>query len=302
MKTKIETDQLLTFEKKQPDETRLLLVDGHNLLFQMFFGFPTKIKNENGKVVSGTLGFISTILKVIKNLEITHCLVVFDKQQHLNNKDLSTDYKANRPDWELVEDDENPFTQIEDIKKALDFLNIKHTLSNHGFEADDYISTYITKCQNIYSKLFVLSKDTDFYQIVNEKVFIINYSGKNTKILSQSSIYEKLGIYPKHYIFFKALTGDTADNIKGVDGIGKVTAKKLIEQHSNLNQLFKNFNALPKQMQNKLEGKEALLELNQTLIGFKNSSQIETISNKLLKVESFESTNGYQVLKQAKIL
>lgn len=298
----IEIDQLLTFEKRLPEQTRFLLVDGHNLLFQMFFGFPSKIKNGDGKVINGTLGFVSTLLKVIKNLNITHCLVVFDKEQKLNNKSLDTDYKANRPDWSEVAEDDNPFSQIEDIQKVLKHLKISHTFSDFGFEADDYINTYVAEHKALFNQIFILSKDTDFYQVVDKNIFLINYNGKNTKILSENSIYEKLGIYPKHYIFFKSLTGDTADNIKGIDGIGKVTAKKLIDAHPNLEELFANLNTLPKSLFEKLENSKEKLTLNQTLISFELSEKIKTLPSHLLQVQNYDTVNGYQTLKTLNIV
>lgn len=299
---KLTTDEMITFEKIKPLETRLLFVDGHNLLFQMFFGFPKKIKNKQGKVINGTLGFVSTLLKVIRSLSITHCLVVFDKEQKLKNKELLSDYKANRPDWSEVAEEDNPFSQLDDIEKALKHLNIHYIFSDFGLEADDYINTYIKQLESSFDKIFILSKDTDFYQVASNNIFLINYSGKNTKILSDASIYERLGVYPKHYAFFKALTGDSADNIKGIDGVGKVIAKKIIDKHGTIEELFQNLSTLPKKLSVNLVGNKERLILNKQLISFEVSRKIKTLSSSLLQVNNVENANGYQILKTLEIV
>ena len=96
---------------------KLLLVDGTNLLFQMFFGMPARIVNKQGKQIQGVLGFTGALLKIIKRFEPTHVLVLFDGEHQNERKQVDENYKANRVDYSLVDDSENPFTQLDDIYK-----------------------------------------------------------------------------------------------------------------------------------------------------------------------------------------
>ena len=78
---------------------RFLIVDGSNLLFQMFFGMPARIVNEQGKPIQGTLGFIGALLKIIRKTEPTHIVILFDGEHENGRLALDSDYKANRADY-----------------------------------------------------------------------------------------------------------------------------------------------------------------------------------------------------------
>ena len=104
---------------------KLLLIDGSNLLFQMFFGMPARIVNHRGKPIQGTLGFVGALLKIIRMIQPSHVAVLFDGACENPRRDLDEAYKANRPDWE--EEAETPFDQLPDIYDALDALGTGRT-------------------------------------------------------------------------------------------------------------------------------------------------------------------------------
>lgn len=81
---------------------RLLIIDGSSLLFQMFFGMPARIVNEQGKAIQGTLGFVGAMLKIIRKVEPTHIVAVFDGEHENNRCELDSEYKANRTDYSTV--------------------------------------------------------------------------------------------------------------------------------------------------------------------------------------------------------
>ena len=83
---------------------RLLIVDGSNLLFQMFYGMPTKIIGKSGKAVQGTVGFVGALLKIIRITRPTHVAVLFDGESQNERVLLDADYKANRPDYSALDD------------------------------------------------------------------------------------------------------------------------------------------------------------------------------------------------------
>ena len=97
---------------------KLLIVDGMNLLFQMFYGMPSRIVNREGRAIQGTLGFVGALLKIIRMVSPTHAAVLFDGECENGRKELDSDYKANRPDYGTLSQDENPFSQLNDVYRA----------------------------------------------------------------------------------------------------------------------------------------------------------------------------------------
>lgn len=106
---------------------RLLIIDGSNLLFQMFFGMPARIVNEKGKPIQGTLGFIGALLKIIRKTEPTYAVAVFDGEHENDRSALNADYKVNRVDYSTIPEEENPFSQLRIYMKLLiiSVLNIQ---------------------------------------------------------------------------------------------------------------------------------------------------------------------------------
>lgn len=211
---------------------KLLVVDGSNLLFQMFYGMPARILNHQGKAIQGTLGFVGALLKIIRMVQPTHLAVLFDGECRNPRKDLDEAYKANRPDWE--EEEETPFDQLPDIHMALDTLKIAHA-ETKCCEADDWIAGYALGWDG---ETVIASQDSDFFQLITDKVRILRYRGEKTVICDSVWLREKYGISPCQYAAFKSLTGDTADNIRGLPGVGPKTAAALLQQFGSLEGLL----------------------------------------------------------------
>ncbi len=98
---------------------RLLIVDGSNLLFQMFFGMPSRITNSKGKAIQGTLGFVGALLKIIRRSEPTHIAVLFDGEHENERAELYAEYKANRVDYSQISEEDSPFSQLSDVYTRL---------------------------------------------------------------------------------------------------------------------------------------------------------------------------------------
>lgn len=221
---------------------KLLLVDGSNLLFQMFFGMPARIVNQEGKAIQGTLGFVGALLKILRMVKPTHVAVLFDGETHNPRTDVDAAYKANREDYSQVSEEENPFSQLPDIYAALDFLGISHAETT-DCETDDWMAGYVKK----YKVNTVISSfDSDFFQLISDRVTILRYRGENTVLCDEEYIREKFGIKPAQYAEFKSLTGDTADNIKGVDKVGPKTAAQLMNEFGSLAALLERAEEIKK--------------------------------------------------------
>ncbi len=214
---------------------RLLVVDGSNLLFQMFYGMPSRIVGKHGKLVHGTLGFVGALLKMLKNLTPTHVVVLFDGECENARKSLDGAYKANRPDYSQMAEEETPFSQLPDIYAALDFLQIKHAETT-SCEADDLIASYAVAYGE--EEVIISSFDSDFFQLITEKVFILRYRGERSLLCTPAYVEEKFGVLPAQYADFKALVGDKADNIEGLAGVGVKTAARLLQRFGDLNSLL----------------------------------------------------------------
>lgn len=223
---------------------RLLLVDGNNLLFQMFFGMPARIVNEQGKAIQGTLGFVGALLKIIRRVEPTHIAVLFDGEHENERASLNEDYKASRTDYNEVSEEKNPFSQLTDVYVALDFLGIKHAEIT-DCEADDWIAGYALRYgQEV--EIVISSFDSDFFQLITDKVSVLRYRGEKTTICTPEYIGEKFGIAPCQYADLKSLVGDTADNIKGADKVGVKTAASLLKEFGTLDNLLANAERIQK--------------------------------------------------------
>lgn len=222
---------------------RLLLVDGHNLLFQMFFGMPARIVNEQGKAIQGTLGFVGALLKIIRRTEPTHIAVLFDGEHENVRAVLNADYKANRIDYSEAQED-MPFSQLPDVYAALDYLGIKHAETT-DCETDDWIAGYaLTYGQE--TEIVISSFDSDFFQLITDKVSVLRYRGESTVICTPDYITEKFGIAPSQYADFKSLTGDASDNIKGADKVGPKTAASLLGEFCTLENILENAESIRK--------------------------------------------------------
>lgn len=249
---------------------KLLIVDGLNLLFQMFFGMPSRIINKDGKAIHGVLGFVGALIKIIKMTVPTHIVVLFDGEHENDRTELLAEYKANRIDYSQVPYNESPFSQLHDVYKALDFMEIKHT-EVAEFEADDVIASYaLTYGQHM--QIIISSFDSDFFQLISDNVSVLRYRGDKTLICGIEYIKEKYGILPSQYADFKSLTGDNADNIKGADKIGKITAAAQLNQFGSLLEILNSTDKI-----NKPSIKESIIKNNERL---RNNYKLIKLDNK----------------------
>lgn len=218
---------------------KVLLVDGCNLLFQMFFGMPSRIINEHGKAIQGTLGFVGALLKIIRKISPSHVAVLFDGESHNPRVDVDADYKANREDYSLVPEEENPFSQLPDIYAALDFLGLSHAETT-DCEADDWMAGYVKTFEGTadVAEIVISSFDSDFFQLISDTVTIFRYRGDNSVLCDRAYLQDKFGVVPERYADFKSLTGDTADNIKGADKVGPKTAAQLVNEFGSLEEIL----------------------------------------------------------------
>ena len=210
----------------------LLIVDGMNLTFQMFFGMPSKIIGRHGRPIQGTVGFLGALIRVIRRLSPTHVAVIFDGQHHNPRTDLDPEYKANRPDWSKMAEDELPFSQLPDIYAALDYLGIAHAETT-VCECDDVIAAYAKKHSSECDTV-IMSQDSDYFQLIGDSVRVLRYRGDQSVMCDTDYVRSRYGVSPLQYADFKSLVGDSSDNIKGAPGVGPKTAAALLSEYGSL--------------------------------------------------------------------
>ena len=220
---------------------KLLIVDGSNLLFQMFCGMPARILNRHGKAIQGTLGFTGALLKILRMTKPTHAAVLFDGECSNEHRELDADYKANRPP---LSEEESPFSQLPDVYRVLDYLQIPHAETT-CCEFDDWAAAYALNRQPD-TQVIIVSQDSDFFQLICEDVQILRYRGDRSVLCDRAYIREKLGIAPEQYADFKSLTGDTADNIRGAEKVGPKTAAALLQQFGDLETILSHVDTIGK--------------------------------------------------------
>ena len=264
---------------------KILLIDGHNLLFRMYYGIPSVIKNSKGIDIRGLVGFIGSIKKLVDLFKPFSIFVVFDSETSKNNNlKLDNNYKANRIDYSNYED--NPFNVLPLIKKSLKFLNINY-IEVINYEADDYISSL---CNNNLYEYIIVSTDRDFIQLVSSNVFLYVPNGKNSILYNEEEVINKFNIPVSKYILYKSIIGDKSDNIKGIRGIGKKTAEKILKYNSIDNYILDNNSKITNLLINNRE----LINKNIQLITLNKNIKTNIIFNPISDLINLKT---YEIIK-----
>ena len=215
---------------------RLLLIDGHNLLFRMFYGMPDNFYSPEGVKYNALYGFVCAIDKVLRMVQPNRVFVSFDSPDCGDRRELDEDYKANRPDYSEMAPEECPFTQLPAIYAALTRMNIPYA-EIHGCEADDVIASYAMQCAEDFD-IIIMSTDRDYWQLVSEQVSILNYHGFDSTLVTPPTVRQKYGVEPSQFADWKCLVGDKSDNIVGVPGVGPKNAAALLAKFGSLTALM----------------------------------------------------------------
>lgn len=244
---------------------KLLLVDGHNLLFRMFYGMPDNFYTPAGRRYNAVFGFGSAMKRVLEWIRPTHVLVVFDSEDCGDRRAMDADYKANRPDFSEAEPNDCPFAQLPAIYAMLDRMQIPHR-EIHGCEADDVIASYAIRCREDYH-VVIFSTDRDYWQLVGERVSILNYRGADSTLVTPVTVEQKFGVRPDQFADFKCLVGDTSDNVAGVPGVGPKRAAELLGEYGTTENLLLHMDEIKRPALRKaLEESTERIALNKRLI------------------------------------
>ena len=206
-------------------------MDVSSMFFRAFYAVRP-LTSSKGVPVNAVYGFISMIMKLMKDKNPEYIVFCYDRKEPSFRKELYTEYKAHRT--EMPDDMQ---VQMPYLKQVANLFGICD-LELPTFEADDLIGTIACRAQKENYDVYIVSGDKDFCQLINKNIFL--YDTMKDIIFDEDLVKEKHGVSPEQFIDFLAITGDASDNIPGVAGIGPKGAQKLIEQFGNLETIYAN--------------------------------------------------------------
>jgi DNA polymerase-1 len=244
------------------EQKRVFLVDAFALIFRGYYAFIKNPRiNSKGLDTSAIMGFMNSLLDVIKRERPDHLAVCFDKGGSVDRVEMFEAYKANRD--ETPEAIKLAVPYIQEILKAMHIP----IMVKAGFEADDVIGTLSKQAEKEGYKTFMVTPDKDFAQLVSENIFMYKPRfGGGYDIWGVPEVQEKFGVTdPLQVIDFLGMMGDSADNIPGLPGVGEKTAKKFLAAYGSMENLFENTHELKGKMKEKVEGAKELGLLSKQL-------------------------------------
>jgi DNA polymerase-1 len=236
---------------------RLMLLDGNGLIYRGYFALPP-LTTSKGELVNAVFGFCSIVLRGFQDIRPDYVAVAFDLPGPTFRHDRFAEYKATRV--KMPDDLRDQFPKVREVVKALRIPVYELA----GFEADDVIGTLTVQAEARGLDTTIVTGDLDMLQLVTDRTRLMTTrSGvQNTVIYDPARIEERYGLKPSQMIDFKALKGDSTDNIPGVPGIGDKTAAKMIGAFGSLEGLYERIEELtPERFRTPLlEARERVLE------------------------------------------
>lgn len=261
-------------------QDRLFLIDGHALIFKMYYAFLRKpMINSKGADTSILFGFTKYLLELIEKEHPTHLGVAFDPPGGTFRNEMYPEYKANRAETpQLIIDALEPLTEI------CQAMNIP-VLMLKGFEADDVIGSAAKRFAREGADVFMVTPDKDYGQLIEEHIFQFKpgKSGGENELVDRSKVCEKYGICdPSQVIDMLAICGDAADNVPGVKGVGEVGASKLIAKYGSMESIYEHLDELSERQRGMFEAAKDHIGLSKQLVTIKTDIQLDTTLEDLL--------------------
>ena len=228
---------------------KILLVDGHGLLFRGFYATfysNTLLTSPDGQVVNGLYSFVRMLNTLVQQGQYYDIIVAFDKGRKTWRHKQFADYKAHRKPTpiELIQ-------QIPLVKEFLHAANIK-LIDNPDYEADDLIASLAKTANQQGFVVDILSSDKDLMQLINPhtRMLLPARGVSNLNIMDKAAFILKYNFEPKYMVDYKAIAGDPSDNIKGVKGIGEKGAQALIAEYETVENILNNLSSLKPRLHN----------------------------------------------------
>ncbi|MDQ2854571.1 MAG: DNA polymerase I [Chloroflexota bacterium] len=227
----------------------LMLIDGPSIVYRAYFAMmQTPLTTSDGMLVTGIFGFFNIVLRGMQDLKPDYAIVSFDLGKPQFRFDAYPDYKAGRPS--MPDDLRLQFPIVRELV-AMMGMPIREL---EGFEADDVIGTLAGEASRAGIDTYIVSGDLDGLQLVDDhiRLFTTRMGVANTVIYDTDKVAERYGLRPDQMLDYKALKGDTSDNIPGVPGVGEKTAISLLQQFGSLDTLYERLDEVKGKLRERL--------------------------------------------------
>jgi len=226
---------------------KLVILDTFNFLHRAYYAIPKSFRAPDNTPTNAVYGVCSMIISLINEIKPEYVIAALDSKKPTFRVEEFSNYKAQRKEM-----DEELRVQIPIVFDAIEKMGILK-VNCEGYEADDVIGTLVERYQGSF-EIFILSNDRDLWQLIspNVKVMLPNTKGTFEEV-NNNNVKSRLEFDKQFLTDYKALRGDTADNIPGVFGIGEVTAKKLISEYQTIENIYSNIEKIkPESLKKKL--------------------------------------------------
>lgn len=288
------------------DKPLILLVDGHSLAFRSYYAFARSrdggLRTSTGIPTSVCFGFLKSLMDNLEAQKPDYAAITFDLSEPTFRHQITDTYKAGRAETpeEFTED-------VDNLKELLGAFQLP-IFCLSGYEADDMIGTLAVRAKAKGYQVKILSGDQDLFQLIDPdediKVMYLSttFGSKTstTKEYGYAEVHEKLSILPSQVIDYKALCGDTSDNIPGVKGIGKKTAVKLLDTYGDLGTIYASIDELKGAVKKRLETGKEDAEQSKLLATIKTDVPLET-DLETCKLEGFNPEDVIPALKRLEL-
>jgi DNA polymerase I len=217
------------------DKGTVVLVDGFGLIFRAYYALPTTMTTAEGEQTNAVYGFASMLLDVIRTRDPEYVVIALETGRTFRH-DLYPDYKGTRAMPEDLR------SQLDRVNELIDALNIP-VKKQELYEADDVIGTLSRSLADEGHRVVIITGDSDLLQLVGDNILVVLPGARRFgefREFDTDAVVERYGFGPAFVPDYKALVGDTSDNIPGVPGIGDKTAKKLITEFGSLENIIEH--------------------------------------------------------------
>ncbi len=255
---------------KSPNK-KIILIDGNSLVYRAFYALPDTMKTTSGITTNAIYGFTTMLLKILDQ-KPDFMAIAFDLPEPTFRHKEYKEYKATRDKAPPTLYEQMP--HIKEVAKAFDIPI--YELS--GYEADDVIGTLAKEAEKQGLEAEILSGDLDPLQLVSDKIKVLTTRKglTDTVLYGKKEVEERYGLKPEQLIDFKALKGDSSDNIPGVPKVGEKTASELLKQFQTLDNIYNNLDKITKKaLKESLKNNRALADLSKRLGTIVTNAPIE---------------------------
>lgn len=238
-------------------QNKILLLDSNSLMHRAYHALPN-LKSSKGLYTGAIYGFLSILLKIIKEQKPTHIAAAFDLHGPTFRHEMYKEYKATRKPM-----DEELRQQVEPLKDLITAMGIK-IVSKQGYEGDDILGTLSKRFDD---ECIIVTGDRDSFQLVSPttKIFWTKKGVSDIEVYDVERLLED-GFTVEQFIDYKALRGDTSDNVPGIPSVGEKTAKQLLDKYGSLENILANAEQIPGKLGQNVANNKDLALLSKELV------------------------------------